>query len=362
MKQILILLVLANSFLSFAQSVDTSAAKARTAKSKEVLVCSPNGEDGTMTVGDALRKLKRGMTLHFKGGTYSEPSFLELSENDLILEGEIGKTTNLSFNLKGKNAIIRNLWCQSVDCSNEVTIVDSVITNSIDLRNDMNMPKHKNFMHNSVVSYVMLSSAGDKVNLSLEMKNCAVILYGGGVYSYSGGRANVNGTTRHSNSSAIYYDEESEVILSNCILYSYDTVFMCTTTTYGTISKGRLTVKDCAIQGLINLGFLEAYKNTATYDSKDTNQVIKEFKDLRKLGIVSLSGNNQQVRLEFEQKDKRIDSPGSYTVKAGIPDKMLVGPSLNSEGYPAPAEKKLAGSTAATPATPPQGPTPMKKP
>ncbi len=234
--------------------VDAQAKKAREAKGTEVVVCSPEGkEEGSLTPREAMSKLKRGMELKLLSDSYL--SEIVINEDRIIITGDPTRYLNASIAVNGKGCIVRGLWVREISASDEVVVVDSIVTRFSS--RDKDRGKQSQTFYNSGFSYIRSSYRDTRFT----MENCTVI-----------------GTTSYP---SIYCPSHSSWVISDSIIYSPGFVFGFYTDGK---AKARISVKDSLIYGVSGFG-----TNSRSYGTRSGETAV-ELKDLKKICSFTSTG------------------------------------------------------------------------
>ncbi len=273
MKGIKLMALLCISFMLINTSEAKMNSKAKSALEKKVsktIVCSPNGnEDGSVSMPEGLKKLKRGMLLKLLPGDYKNKEY-KINLDSLIIEGVPGEEcNNLRLELSGRNNIIRNLWMTYLKPLNSLTIVNSIIEQQI---------------------YV---SASSKMKFDLLFENCLLAYFY--IYDYYGkSKIEINNCTLIQNSSSsevidISYD--ATIFIGNSILYSKSAIFECS----GYRDIPEIKIQDSIVHFETQLG---SFDNTSS-TKKKKNATIFDFKDMRDICKPRACTKNEIKKLKF---------------------------------------------------------------
>jgi hypothetical protein len=154
-------------------------------KTGAVVKCSPDGKaEGSLPPGEAIRNLKKGSILHLLPGHYS--SSFDIDNDGLIIEGEPGGYCAAGITVKGKKAIIRNLWIDNVNCNTDLTVIDSVISNYNCRTNEKKMEQ---VFYNSCFNNIQIDSCRDN---KLNFTKCTVVSDSSHAVSFSWGDTNIS--------------------------------------------------------------------------------------------------------------------------------------------------------------------------
>ncbi|OGV54704.1 MAG: hypothetical protein A2X49_09515 [Lentisphaerae bacterium GWF2_52_8] len=273
-----------------ADNMDSAASKIRTEKGKEILVCSPSGEEsGSLSPNEVFKKIKRGSNIKFLPGIY--PGTLEFNADNLIIEGEPNQYVMASIKLKGKGSIVRGIWTNTLSFTKDASIVDTVC-NSLDFSLE-NTSKPKGLIYN-------VAARGISVNgpWSLDMKYCSIVFHPDKIGNAAGQTAN-----------ALYIDCSSDISASNCIFYSFDNI-VCQYSNCDAQTAGQLRFKDCLMNAGLSIGKTEPSKGQA-----------HSIKDLKRICKALIAGNTQDLKLEFQQPEMK-----QYETESGCSDILLLYP------------------------------------
>lgn len=229
-------------------------ANARKAKGKNVVKCSPEGNNGGLIPLKALGQVKRGTELILLPGNYD--SSIKIDADRVIISGDgSGSKARVSIILNGKGCIIKNLWAHRITANRDTIIVDSIIDSFYSGYIDKGKTSHG--IYNSGLGPINVEYRDTKVKL----ENCTVV----------------------SGYDALDCEQFSKWTINNCILYSNRAVFEFDG--YGN-KKCRLALRDNLIFGKGGLG-VKNYTN-----SKSEISQASTFKDLKKMGNVTFLGKN----------------------------------------------------------------------
>jgi hypothetical protein len=318
---------------------DSIAAKARKAKGKKVILCSPEGkEEGSLAPGKALAQLKRGMTLKFIPGDY--PAELTIEPNNVIIESESGKKCGVDLKIIGKKCIVRNLCnYMEIDAEKDIIIVDSAI-NRLTIRTNSERDRMVSTVYNSAIGDLDVDCWGGRSKNDLSLKYCAIV----GCCA--------------SNYSTISIDGSATISFDKCVLFSPCSLF----SVYKFGSKSpRVALKNSIFYSDVSLGKTRKSRskvNTCYSDQKIF--IARNLKEFKKICRTVINGSKLEKPL-FKGEAKRVNikgetsrcmlyyyflTPDSYTLADNSPGKDMEAGinSVNEEGFPAPpgSEKKVA--------------------
>lgn len=344
LNALVVVLFIFSATVLMSDRYDSIVAKARKAKGKSVIVCSPEGEaEGSVDPGAALRQLKRGMTLKFLPGNY--PAQMEIQPNNVIIEGEIGKKCGVDLKITGKKCIVRNLYSyMDIESEKDIIIIDSVI-NRVSISAEDGRDRLSSIIYNSAMSSMDIRNIFPRGKNEVYLKYCAIIGYDG------------------TDIRIIYMYGDVSAAFDKCVLYSPSSLFYVNNYNLSS-KKSKLALKNSIFYGSVSLGKTEkSTSRVKTWNSNTETFIARDIKDFKKICRVSLSGSKMEKPI-FKGKPKQLSikkqnhkyshlycllPPDSFTLTENSPGKdMEAGVnSVNKEGFPAPpgsnADKKENG-------------------
>lgn len=290
----------------FAGSLNIIAKKARM-KTGKVTTFSPEAREKK----DAL-KLSKGAILFLEPGGYRRGP-LEITEDNIIIEGEMAAWCDIELKIRGKNCIVRNIWLNHLEAEEELTVVDSRIDEFCSFGDDRN--KIKQYFINSCFNRLKFNIGNRKIFF----ESCTVVNYTQGdpaIMIFGGcGSGSLNFT--------------------NCVLSS-DNFLM----KLDCPPKNKIVIDDCLLFGKEFLAERQAN------DARNQNKKPKEasnLKELRRYCKVSLKGKNINKKPEFEyslqsEYDHLEKTPGAlFRLKENSPGKKEgMGVNLGENDFPTP--------------------------
>jgi len=270
---------------------ESSVTKGREEKPRDVVKCSPSGDNGCFSPLDALAKLKKGNLLRFAPGKY--PDLLVECDN-VVIEGEPGAFCTANVRVKGKNCVVRNLWVRKLRAEQDIVIVDSMVM-ELELSNEQALtPKTRFQVFNTACHSVRLLGANG-VWAVLDMRNCVVECF--------------NESAADVWNAGFYMSPNTDASLSKCILYSKDTVFGFGAS--DTESKDpKLTLKDCLVYGEGLLGKKIVVKQAVSGQQKKNELTTRDAKGFQKMCKFLASGKLEVRKPDFASFEiKPIPSP-----------------------------------------------------
>lgn len=232
----------------------------RKTQGKTVIKCSPNGENGGLMPIKALGALKRGSTLMLLPGDY-DSEIVVAADKVIITSDQTGKC-HASIQIKGKGCIVKDIWIHSINADGDAIVVDSIIDRFYSGYQEKNKLSHS--LYNTCVGQIRCGYRDTKIKL----QNCTVV----------------------SNYEALDCEQFSKWSIENCILFSNKTVFAFDG--YGN-KKCKLSLRDNVIFGKTSIGQKD-YTN-----SKSEIPQALNLKDLKKMGSITLLGNNTVEQPQF---------------------------------------------------------------
>ncbi len=188
-----------------------SVKDARAKTSGEVIKCSPEGGGEFKKPSEAITSLKKGMTLKLMPGTYMDE--MVISCDGITIEGgEPGKRCDINLELTGKDYFVRNLFCNTIRCNLDITLVDSAVKYFMSEKDS----KADIVFDNCCIGALDIMS----YNKSIELNRCTIC---------NGGNA------------ALMHG--SKILIEKCVLYAKDVVFMLGT------SKPKIDIDNSVVYG-----------------------------------------------------------------------------------------------------------------
>jgi hypothetical protein len=279
-------------------TIDTELKKAREIVSKETIKCS--AEEGNADAPSplfALKKLKKGSELVFLPGNYGEVS---INQDGIIISGDGTGFVDIQLKINGKKCIVRNLWANSLLIGTDTTVVDSVIGwLSIDTASSYD--SHQNIKVSIYNTAFCNLATGYDDRANVDIKNCTAIKAGFYRQSLTGQVGFRRWDCGMENSgSVIECDPFSNITIINSILVSPSHIFNFDKSYHN--DKAKLSLKNNIIYGKNGLAIMGCDSRAGTAKDK-TGTVALEFKEMKKMGSVSISSDNMMEIPKFKSNN-----------------------------------------------------------
>ena len=238
--------------------------KARSATSKTVIKCSPDGENGGMTPLKALSMLKDGMTLLLLPGVYSDE--IEIFNDKVIITSDAKEKCNVTVKVSGRDCIVKDIYLSNLSSKRDIVVVDSLILSfSCGAWSSNKSEKVDVYIYNTGLTRLTSSSSNNTI---VEMKNCVV-----------------NGSVDCNSNMRLIISES--VLTSGALLFrfsNYDN------------KKGKITIKDSLLSARGGLGKI-VYSGLSR--KKNRRMRATTLKELKRLWNITLSGKNIVAQPKF---------------------------------------------------------------